>query len=369
MKIIYGITKSNFGGAQRYVYDLATEAKRAGHDVSVICGAGGVLVEKLKEQGVRVMEIKEMKRDISLVDEFRSLHFIFRTLFREKPDIFHANSSKMGGLGALAARLAGVRRIVFTAHGWAFNEPRPSWQKPIIKFFSWLTVLLSHQTICVSEKTREEIEGWPFIRNKLRVVYNGIRPFALLPRAEARQKLGIPQDSFVVGTLSELHPVKGLDILLEAWEHFTVKNPEAKLVMLGEGEWRENLEELAKVLAISDSVEMKGYVENARAYLKAFDLFCLPSRSEAMPYAVLEAGFAGVPVVATNVGGIPEMIETGTDGALVDPEEPDSLFSTLLLLSESPELRERLGKALENRVRTHFLLDNTFKETLKIYLK
>src|SRR3989338_8632392 len=114
MKILYGITKSNFGGAQRYVYDLAKDTRGRGHEVGVICGEGGVLVKKLKDEGIRVIEIKEMKRDISLVDELRSFHFIFRTLFQEKPDVFHTNSSKMGGLGNLAARLAGVRRVIFT---------------------------------------------------------------------------------------------------------------------------------------------------------------------------------------------------------------------------------------------------------------
>src|SRR3989344_7780670 len=94
MKILYGITKSNFGGAQRYVFELATEMKRQGHDVAVICGAGELLVEKLKENGVRVIEVEGLKRDISLVDEFRSFHFIFRTLYEEKPDVFHINSSK-----------------------------------------------------------------------------------------------------------------------------------------------------------------------------------------------------------------------------------------------------------------------------------
>ncbi|MDO8565324.1 MAG: glycosyltransferase [bacterium] len=174
MKIIYGITKSNFGGAQRYVFDLATETQKAGHEVAVICGAGGVLVEKLKENGIRVIEIEGMKRDISLIDEFRSLHFIFRTLYKERPDVFHTNSSKMGGLGNIAARLAGVKKIIFTGHGWAFNEPRLEWQKVLIKFLAWLTILLSHKTICVSEKTKRDVVGWPFVKNKLVVIHNGI---------------------------------------------------------------------------------------------------------------------------------------------------------------------------------------------------
>jgi glycosyltransferase involved in cell wall biosynthesis len=105
MKILYGITKSNFGGAQRYVFDLAREAKLAGHDVAVICGGAGALVQKLEQNHIRVILLPHLKRDISLVDEFRSFHFIFRTLVEENPDVFHTNSSKMGsGISPLASQ-------------------------------------------------------------------------------------------------------------------------------------------------------------------------------------------------------------------------------------------------------------------------
>ena len=174
MKILYGITKSNFGGAQRYVFDLAKESRARGHEVAVICGTGGVLIEKLRNENIKVFEIENLKRDISLVDEIRAFHFIFRTLFTEKPDVFHTNSSKMGGLGNLAARLSGVPKIIFTGHAWEFNAPRPWYAKVVIKFFTWLTILFSHKTICVSEKTKSDVVGWPFIKNKLTVIYNGI---------------------------------------------------------------------------------------------------------------------------------------------------------------------------------------------------
>ena len=367
MKIIYGITKSNFGGAQRYVFDLAREARKAGHDVSVMCGGKGVLVDKLKNHGIRVISIPHLQRDISLVDEFRSLHFIFRTLYEEKPDVFHTNSSKMGGIGNLAGRLAGIKKIIFTSHGWDFNAPRRPWYaKIVIKFFVWLTILLSHRTICVSEKTKRDVARLPFVKTKLAVVYNGIENFEILSREQARSELGISLDEFVVGALSELHPVKGLDILLEAWSMFAKKH-NAKLLIFGEGEARDELEELAELLEIKDSVEFRGYVDNARKYLRAFDIFCLPSRSENLPYVILEAGTAGVSTIATNVGGIPEIIETGISGVLVDPEEPDTLFSTLMLLKENKELRKRLGESLKETVLKNFTLKKMAHDTLKAY--
>src|SRR3989344_4406995 len=327
MKIIYGITKSNFGGAQRYVYDLACGAKKAGHEVSVLCGGEGPLVKRLRDKNIRVIALPHLGRDISLVSEFRSFYFIFRTLFEEKPDVFHTNSSKMGGIGNLAARFAGVKKIIFTGHAWAFNEPRPWWQKVVIKFFTWLTILFSHRTICVSAKTKRDVSGWPFIKSRLTMVRNGVEKFEMLPREEARRALGIHEsDTLVVGTLSELHPVKGLDVLLEAWEKFSRKN-DGILVMRGEGEIRENLEDYARHLGIADRVIFAGYKENARQYLPAFDLFCLPSRSEALPYALLEAGLAARPVIATKVGGVPEIVENGLRGAPLEPGEAGTPLS------------------------------------------
>ncbi len=358
MKILYGITKSNFGGAQRYVFDLATEAKKKGHDVAVLSGGKGVLVEKLMAEKIRVIPITEMRRDIYIGEEIESFFKILKVLRNERPDVSHINSSKMGGLGALAGRLTGVKKIIFTAHGWAFNEPRPVWQKVFIKFFVWLTILLSHKTICVSEKTKGDVEGWPFIKNKLVVIYNGILSFDLTQREDK---------IFTVGTISELHRIKGLDILLKAWSKF-IKKHTAMLVIVGEGEEKQNLENMAKKLGISDSVTFKGFVDNARSLLSGFDIFCIPSRSEAMPYVLLEAGFVGLPVIATPVGGIPEIIENGINGILIPCEDAETLFSSLILLAEDENLRKRLGAHLKASIQENFLFEKMVEKTFNLYL-
>jgi len=359
MKIIYGITKSNFGGAQRYVFELAKEAKSRGHEVAVICGGNGTLVKNLVKENIQVIPLKNLKRDISIIKEISTFFEIWKILNNERPDIFHINSSKMGGLGALAGRLTRVYKIVFTAHGWAFNEPRPEWQKSIIKFFAWITVLLTHTTICVSEKTGADIADWPFVDNKLVVMRNGVKEFHLLPRETT---------VFTVGAISELHKIKGLDVLLKAWNKFSKKSA-VNLVIVGEGEERENLEKLTRELGIEDSVLFKGFVDNARAHISDFDIFVMPSRSEGMPYSLLEAGSVGLPVIATSVGGIPEVIENGINGILVPPEDVEALFSSLLLFYENPRMRDRLGAALKETISKDFsyneMIENTFKEYLR----
>ncbi|MDO8569448.1 MAG: glycosyltransferase family 4 protein [bacterium] len=366
MKILYGITKSNFGGAQRYVFDLATAMKRGGHDVVVLCGEGN-LVDKFISEKIRVLALDNLQRDISIMKEIKSFFQILRILKKERPDVFHVNSSKMGGLGTLAGRLTGVKKVVFTIHGWAFSELRPWWQKVFIKFFSWLTILFSHKSICISEAMLNRASQWPFIKNKLVVIYNGISGFNLTKRKD---------QSFTVGAISELHKIKGLDILLTAWSKF-IKNParttvqsgghQARLVIIGEGEERQNLENMAQTLGISGSVVFKGFVEDARTQLLNFDIFCMPSRSEAMPYALLEAGLAGLAVIATPVGGVPEVIESGINGVLIPVEDADTLFSTLILLAEDKDLRKRLGANLKASIKENFSFEKMAKETFALY--
>lgn len=357
MKIIYGITKSNFGGAQRYVFELAKNARKNGEDVAVLCGGNGPLIEKLKIENIRVISLPNLGRDVSLLNDLKSFLFIIQTLRKEKPDIFHTNSSKMGLMGNLAGRIAGVKKIIFTGHGWAFNENRNWLSKIIIRDLVWYTVLLSHKTICVSEQTKKNISWEPLIKNKLAVIYNGIENFELAPRTDS---------FFTVGTIAELHRIKGLDILLHGWKEF-IQGKQAKLVIIGEGEERKKLENLVSDLKIADSVVLRGLIDNARTLLGTFDIFILPSRSEAMPYALLEAGFTGLPVIATRVGGIPEIIENEKSGLLINKENPEQITEALNKLFNDKNLRETLGTNLKQTISTKFSISKMLASTYALY--
>jgi Glycosyltransferase len=367
MRILYGITKSNFGGAQRYVFDLALESKKLGHDVAVLCGGEGSLVEKLRSASIRVISIPYLDRNISILDDIRALFFIYKTLKQEDFDIFHINSAKMGGLGALAGCLTRVKKIIFTAHGWAWNENRSELSRLIIKSFSWLTIILSHQTIAVSNKIKDETLLWPFSKNKIVVIENGIKNFALFSREEARKHFGIREDEFVVGTISELHHVKGLDYLITAWSEFK-KTMEGKLLIIGAGEEEESLKVLVNKLGVSESVKFAGFVDDARSFLKVFDVFTLTSRSEGLPYALLEAGFAGLPIIASEIGGIPEVIDNNQDGLLIKVGDTNQIQKNLEELMNNPERRTALGKSIQEKVQKNFSLDKMVHATLKLYV-
>ena len=368
MKILYIITKANWGGAQKYVYDLALEAMAAGHDVAVAYGESGTLVDRLEAAGIRTLPLPALTRDVGLRREWRAFWLLRSMLRSERADVVHLNSSKAGGLGALAARLAYVPTIIFTAHGWAFNEERPWWQKVAIYKLAWLTILLSHTTICVSEAIRRDTRWMPFIRRKLGVIYNGVHEPAYKTREEARRALwSLHEGGVWIGMLSELHPTKRIEDALEAFRLVRKEHPETKLIVLGEGEERARLEWLIDARDLAGSVRLAGFVPGGDTYARAFDLFLHTSQSEALGLAVIEAGLASLPVVATNVGGIPEIIEDGRTGLLVAAHAPREVAATLIELIGNPERARAMGNALQADVRERFNHERMEQATLALY--
>ncbi len=325
------------------------------------------MTEKLQVAGVRTVPFGARQRRSFVGDllTFGSLFSLLHIIRTEKPDVVHANSAKAGGLGCLAGRMAGIKKILFTAHGWEFNAPRGTLSKIGMRFFSWLTILLSHETICVSEKVRDDVVRFLFIGKKFTVIHNGILCKELRARADARASL-LPghEHAFWIGMVSELHPTKRIEDALHALKMLVGIYPNLLLVVLGEGSERAKLESLIGALGLRDRAFLRGFVADAPQYEKAFDIFLHTSQSEALAYAILEAGCASLPVVATRVGGIPEIIEDGVSGLLVPPHNPHATAAALESLITDPARAHALGTALHTCVLTNFsqskMLDATF---------
>lgn len=371
-KILFVITKSNFGGAQKYVYDLATNLPESDFEIAVATGGTGTLIQKLSEKNIRVLPLSSLTRDVSASSDLSAFFELLNIFRNEKPDVVHLNSAKAGGVGALAARMARVPKIIFTAHGWAFNEDRPLIQKTLIKLFSWITVLLAHKTIAVSEAVARDMK-YPFASRKISVIKNSVGAIDFLSRQEARKylskisKINIPDESFVFGTIAELHPSKGLEYSIESLVPIIEKNPYVYYFILGEGQDREKLTSLITKYHLEKRVELLGFVDNAPQYLRALDCFILPSITEGIGYVLLEAGLANLPVVATNVGGIPEVIENTVTGLLVPPRDPEAITEALDTILISPALRTDMSSALYKKVVHDFVLENMVSTTAELY--
>jgi len=367
-KVLFLITKSTWGGAQRYVYDMATSLPKSEYEVVVGMGGMGPLFEKLEAQGIRTVAIEHLDRDIHILDEIR-VFFSLIDLFREeRPDVIHINSSKIGGLGALAGRLLGVPRIIFTAHGWAFNEERSRFAKLIIRVLHYITIALSHTTIAVSYAMKAQIRP-RFLGRKIVVIRNGIKAENVLSRTEAREVFevligtNIANDTVVVGTIAELHKSKGLRYAIEAMAH--IEN--VVYIVCGEGKERNALEHLIKERGLSHRVFLSGHVDAAGRIVSAFDVFLLPSITEGLGYVVLEAGAAGVPVVATEVGGIPEIIEHQISGLLVPPKDSRAIEHSITFLRENVGEAKRFAEVLRRTIEKRFSLDEMVEKTKRVY--
>jgi glycosyltransferase involved in cell wall biosynthesis len=268
-KILYCITKSNWGGAQRYVYDLATNLPRDRYDVAVVLGGSGKLKEKLERTGVRTISVRALQRDIGISKDISSFFELIKIFRAEKPDIIHLNSSKMGGIGGLAGRIARIKKIIFTAHGWAYNEERNFFQKFAIAILHFTTVAFSHLTIAVSEKAKDQFKSAGLMKKKMVVIHNGIEEIKFVEKEKARQEfadIGLPQtekvkekiksEPFWIGTISELHKNKGLSYAIEALgkliknENINASHRNIIFIIMGDGEDRKNLEEIIKKIIL-----------------------------------------------------------------------------------------------------------------------
>jgi glycosyltransferase involved in cell wall biosynthesis len=375
-KVLFLITKSNWGGAQRYVFDLATNLDPLAFQSIVAFGGNGELADKLTEAGIKTISLKSLVRDISAIKELRAIFELIAIIHRERPDVLHINSSKAGLYGALFGRLLRVPRIIFTSHGWAFNEARPWWQQLLFKTLHWLTVLLSHETIAVSATLKNQL-SWPGAASRMRVIKLGRSLPEFKTKEDARQLLEMQvtttdhglidfhEDTWI-GTIAELHPIKNLAVAIDAVASLIHIFPSLRYVIIGEGQERAQLTAQIYHLGLEEHVFLVGALPEAARFLKAFDLFVLPSTSEGAGYVLLEAGLASVPIVATNVGGIPELITNGQTGSLVPPDAVDALTIAIRELLENADRQTEYITTLLP-ICTSYTIEKMVAETAQIY--
>lgn len=375
MKILYVITKSNWGGAQRHVYDLSLSLKEKGETPIVALGGDGILRKELEDAGIKTYSISRLSRDVNVSNDYGSFSEIFSLIRRERPDVLHLHSSKAAGLGALAGRLLRVRKIVYTVHGWPFNENRPLAQKILIALFSWLTMILTHRTIVLSEREYGQAIRFPYVKEKVVTILPGMKQPVFMSIDGARQFLaksaGIDLTELkkltVIGTVAELTENKGIPHLIHAMEQVTKEHANTLCIIIGDGEKREAIGRLVSEKKLENSVKLLGFIPDAVHYLKAFNIFVLPSLKEGMPYVLLESGFASLPVIATTVGGVSEIVEDMKSGVLVQPKNSRELSHSISFMIEHPHMRRQYGAALRESVINKFSLDKMVAAVEQVY--
>lgn len=321
MKLLMIITLGDMGGAQRHVLDVSRELTRRGHSVCI--GVGGEFKDLSQAAAsgtpdVEVVRLKHLRRPVRFFRDFLSLFEIIRLIRARRPDIVHCHSSKAGGIASIAGWLCRVP-VVYTAHGFVFRE-NLSWTTRM--FYLWSERIASWfraKVITVSQSDYEAaLQRSVVAKSKLITIPNGIdeslsaqllKPDAA--RAQLSQWTGVDlSKNKVVVTIANLYPPKNVPTLIQAFEFVVRRIPEARLVIIGDGEQRAQCEKIIRSTdELSDKVFLIGQKVDAYKILRGADMMALASTKEGMPYTVLEAQLAGTPVVATRVGGLPEMGE------------------------------------------------------------
>lgn len=341
MKILMIITEGDLGGAQRHVLDVSRELTRRGHEVSIAVGGVFTELERAAAAGdtvVPIIRLKHVVRDIQPLTDVRGLFEIYRLVKKVQPDIVHCHSSKVGALASVAGRLAGAG-VVYTAHGFVFREELPMHTKVFYQWVERVASLFRHKVIAVSESDAEAARTRRVVNaKKLEVIPNGIDvelDEQLFDALVAKKILGEWCGTDLSGTkiilsIANFYPVKNIPLLIKAFDFVAPRVPEARLILVGDGLQRQMCEKIVKEnQKLSHKVFFVGKRMDAYRVLRAADVLCLASTKEGMPYVVLEAKLAGTPVVATRVGGVPEMGE-GPDLHLVVPHSAEMLSDAIV---------------------------------------
>jgi glycosyltransferase involved in cell wall biosynthesis len=329
-----------------------------GYETRLVVGleeAGeGDLVDLAVEKGVELHRLAALGREIRPLSDFRAFWSLFRLMRRYRPVVVHTHTAKAGLLGRLAARLAGVPVVVHTFHGHVLRGYFGPWKSA---FFTRLERLLAgstHALLAVSEAVKQDLVGLGVApAEKIRVVPLGLeleRLSGTLPRGDLRREAGFPEAAPLVGVVGRLAAIKDLGTFLAAAALVRASLPEVRFSLVGDGPARSLLEVEGSRLGVSDVVFFHGWRRDMRAVLGDLDVVVNCSRNEGTPVALIEALAAARPVVATRVGGTPDLLGGGTRGLLVPAGDPPALAGAILATLREPAAAQQRAEAGQRHV-------------------
>ena len=356
-RVAHLVESLEIGGAERLVSDLV--CARGQDSTSVIClEVIGALGEELQRGGFQV-DLVGM-HGLRIQTAYR----LWRLLKERRPDVLHCHNLTAHLFGAAAARLTGGIAVVMTKHGA---------MQPVGGMVGFLNRKLAHhtQTVAVSKEALDLVKAWLGPESPLPVqISNGIslQPYENLPRrGEARAHLCWPLDSFLIGIVARLVVSKGHLLLVDTFARLVQKVPQAKLLIVGEGYTRPQVEARIRDLALESSVMLLGERHDVPEILAALDVFCLPSETEGMPITLLEAMAASLPVVITRVGAVPSVVDDGVSGLLIPPFDSAALERALLTLAADPQRAATMGRAGRARVERDYSLQSALDAYERLY--
>jgi glycosyltransferase involved in cell wall biosynthesis len=381
-KILYIVTQSKWGGAQKYTLELAKYFSKD-NEVHIAYGEenkdDSQFLKALKKLDIKTIAIPYLVRRIDMAKDYLALMEMLKIYNAGHYDLVHLNSSKVGLLGSLAARMYAANlvntplRIVYTAHGFVFNEPLSKFRKKIYKFSEKISTSIQHLVITVSEADRQSaIDNEITQEQKIFTIHNGIEIDTqdFYDKEIALEKLDLDKNKKYFGTIASFYKTKGYEYLIEAIKILKdEKSPildQYQWILIGDGPQLDNIKTKAKEHGLESYIKFLGAKDKAHKYIKAFDAFVLPSVKEGLPYTLLEAGLAKVPIIATRVGGVAEIIEDQKTGLLITPANPLSLAKAFDAIKN---LDQNIIENNYQNIKNNFSLQKTLIKTKEVYSK
>lgn len=354
-KVLHIITRLDKGGSAENTFLTVKGLDKEKYDVTLMSGpvedASQERRAQVEEYGIRYIHLPVLVRNIHMVYDLIALFKIYRFLAKEKFDVVHTHTSKAGLLGRFAAKLAGTPLVVHTPHGHIFYGYFGRLKTKMFIRLEKLASRMTNKIVALTDGERSDYITHKIAREgKCIVIHSGIeldryRELTLEEKNKLKKEIGIPEDALVVGTAGRLAPVKGPEFMIKASQYISLESPETYLVFAGDGPLKEDLQTLAKKTGTDKNIVFLGWRDDVPRILSVFDIFLLPSLNEGMGRVLAEAMALGKPIVASNVGGVPDLVIHGKNGYLVPPQNPEELAKYTQLLLEDKDKREKMGRA------------------------
>ncbi len=336
------------------------------------CGSEGSLVDEALKNDLTVVILPHLQNKINVFSDFLALSEIIALIHRERFAIIHTHNSKAGILGRFAARICRVPVVVHTLHSCVFKYPNLNWfEKRFFLILEKIAAKFCDKLIVISEPLKEEFVKAGIAReDKLVTIYSGIEieKFNLqLNISQKKQELGIPVNSFVVGIVGRLAKGKGHEFVIRAIPLILREISDIVFVFVGDGPLRNSLEDLSISLNIRNQVIFTGTRDDVPEVLQVLDIFCLASLYEGMGRVILEAQVAGKPVVATRIGGIPDIVCENKTAFLVKTADSGALAEAIIRLIKDDNLRKSMSEAAKEYVGVKFSSEKMVSDIIKVY--
>jgi len=370
INLLYVITKLELGGAQKHLLSLIAGLNKERFNVFLFTAQDGLLLqEAFLMENLKIQKSRFLERSINPLKDLLALFELCLFIRNNGIDIVHTHSSKAGILGRWAANLAGVKHILHTVHGWSFNDFQTALVRSLYIFLERITAVFTDKLIVVSYYDKQKGLNNRIAReDKYEVIRYGIAHESFgLKDFSVREELGIKPGDFTVGMVSCFKPQKSPQDFVRMAALIKQALPNTKFILVGEGELRRPVEDLISKSGLKQDLILTGWRKDIPRLLSAMDVFVLTSLWEGLPISVLEAMAASLPIVATDTGGISEVVLGEKTGFLVPPGDVEKIARKVILLLNDEALRKQTGRNAQQFLVSGFAEGQMIEKTRCLY--